>query len=196
MGAGSEAGDALTLSEVVEEVVLPGRISVAFTEWIIAEAVVVGEFLKATSAELLLLLSMPGAVVGEEASRKRKLGEDSSSWSVSRSATRAPPCLSHLLKEDLVFISLNENFSKTRRSGSMPGKTEAKKEESFHFSHPMASDLISTNIALCASSRTREALHSVTRALVISRVDYFNILYMGITLKYIQKFQLVQNAAA
>lgn len=42
----------------------------------------------------------------------------------------------------------------------------------------------------------RDALRTVTHALVISRIDYCNAFYMGLPLKSIRKLQLVQNAAA
>ena len=42
----------------------------------------------------------------------------------------------------------------------------------------------------------QESLQTVTHALVISRIDYCNALYMGLPLKSIQKLQLAQNAAA
>lgn len=42
----------------------------------------------------------------------------------------------------------------------------------------------------------RESLASVTDALVISRLEYFNTVYMQLPLKTVQKLLLVQNMAA
>uniref|UniRef100_A0A8C6XMC9 Reverse transcriptase domain-containing protein n=1 Tax=Naja naja TaxID=35670 RepID=A0A8C6XMC9_NAJNA len=42
----------------------------------------------------------------------------------------------------------------------------------------------------------RDALRMVTHALVTSRLDYCNALYLGLPLHTIRRFQLVQNAAA
>lgn len=36
----------------------------------------------------------------------------------------------------------------------------------------------------------------VIHVLVIWRLDYYNILYMGLPMKIVQKMQLVENAAA
>lgn len=41
----------------------------------------------------------------------------------------------------------------------------------------------------------RESLHSVTNTVVISHLDYCNLIYMELPLKNIQKLQLVQNIA-
>lgn len=41
-----------------------------------------------------------------------------------------------------------------------------------------------------------EVQHMVTHALVMSQLDYCNVLCMGLSLKIIRKLQLVQNAAA
>ena len=42
----------------------------------------------------------------------------------------------------------------------------------------------------------RDSLASVVHALVTSKLDYCNVLYMGLPLKMVQKLQLVQTAAA
>ncbi|XP_070582622.1 LOW QUALITY PROTEIN: uncharacterized protein [Erythrolamprus reginae] len=42
----------------------------------------------------------------------------------------------------------------------------------------------------------RESLLTVTHALITSRLDYCNALYMGLPLKSVRKLQIVQNAAA
>ncbi|XP_070618653.1 uncharacterized protein, partial [Erythrolamprus reginae] len=42
----------------------------------------------------------------------------------------------------------------------------------------------------------RESLLTVTHALITSRFDYCNALYMGLPLKSVRKLQIVQNAAA
>lgn len=39
----------------------------------------------------------------------------------------------------------------------------------------------------------REALFRVTHTLVTSRLDFYNMVYMGLPLKTIQKLQLVQR---
>lgn len=41
-----------------------------------------------------------------------------------------------------------------------------------------------------------DSLHSVTQALVISHLDYCNVLYMGLLLKSVWKLQLVQSVVA
>ena len=41
-----------------------------------------------------------------------------------------------------------------------------------------------------------DCLARVVHALVISRLDYYNALYVGLPLKVTQKLQLIQNAAA
>ncbi|XP_061477478.1 uncharacterized protein LOC133381914 [Rhineura floridana] len=43
---------------------------------------------------------------------------------------------------------------------------------------------------------SKEDLSSVVHAMVTSRLDYYNALYVGLPLKTIRKLQLVQNAAA